>query len=134
MFALIVSAMLAAVNVPLPAPSTSPVPAVAATAPRAKPLPSLIINGVLFTAVEYDARASTWRNLAIVVTRERAAQWRALSPAVKAQYAQHMIDDYRAGTKYAADIKLTFIDESNATLDQYLWTPPAPADKAAPSR
>ncbi|HEY5341637.1 MAG TPA: hypothetical protein VIK27_11465 [Candidatus Aquilonibacter sp.] len=128
MNALIVAAMLAAAGTPSPAAAgPSPVPAVAA--PAAKVLPSLIINGVLFAAVEYDVGAKTWRNLAIVVTRERVAQWRALSPAVKAQYAQHMIDDYRAGTRYAADIKLTFVDERNATLDQYLWTPPAPSNK-----
>jgi hypothetical protein len=38
-------------------------------------------------------------------------------------YAQKIIDQYRAGTGFAGNIKLTFMTEQNLTLDQYLWTP-----------
>jgi hypothetical protein len=65
-----------------------------------------------------------WRNLTITVASDHLADWRALAAAAKAQYAQTMIDNYRSGMKYGRDIKLTFIDDHIATLDQYLWTSP----------
>jgi hypothetical protein len=104
-----------------PAPSLSPV--VAAT-PSAKPLAPVVINGVLFRAVEFDSGKAIWRNLAITIVSARLAAWQALPAATKSSYAQLMIDTYRAGMNYGRDIKLTFVDDRNATLDQYLWTPP----------
>jgi threonine dehydrogenase-like Zn-dependent dehydrogenase len=116
--------------------STSPPAAVkltaaaaAAAAPAARPLGPVVINGVLFRAVEFDTGKAVWRNLAITVTSNHLDDWRALPAAIKSTYAEQMIDNYRAGMKYDRDIKLTFTDEHNATLDQYLWTPPAPDRK-----
>lgn len=111
-----------------PTPSPPPAIIVAPTSlpvrASAKPLAPVIINGVLFRAVEFDTGSVVWRNLAVTVTTDRLAAWRALSIPVKNSYAEQMIDNYRVGMKYGHDIKLTFVDERSATLDQYLWTPP----------
>jgi len=124
MLALLVLALAAPVTAsPVTSPGT-PAPAAASPAPAAKPLPPVVINGVLFRAVEFDTAKVVWRNLAVTVTADRLAAWRALPEATKRAYADQMIATYRAGMKFEQDIKLSFIDEQNATLDQYLWTAP----------
>jgi hypothetical protein len=125
-FAALLLALSLSVSAP---PPPSPSPAVAAT-PSAKPLAPVVINGVLFRAVEFDTGKAVWRNLAITIVPAQLAAWRALPATTKNSYAQSMIDAYRAGMNYGRDIKLTFVDERNATLDQYLWTPPATERKS----
>ena len=96
-----------------------------AAAPAPQPLPSVVVNGVLFRAVEFDTAKAVWRNLAVTVTADRLDAWRALDATSKNAYAALMIQTYRSGLRYSGDVKLSFIDEHNTTLDQYLWTAPA---------
>jgi hypothetical protein len=123
---LMFAALILAVILPTSTPAASPpAPLVAAASrPSAQPLAPVVINGVLFRGVEFDTGKAVWRNLAITVTSDHLDDWRGLPAAIKGSYAEQMIDCYRTGTKYGRDIKLTFVDERNATLDQYLWTPP----------
>lgn len=114
-----------------PTPSPAVAVATVAAATEAKPLAPVVINGVLYRAVEFNSGKAVWRNLAITILSDRLAAWRALPAATKSNYAQMMIDTYRAGMNYGRDIKLTFVDERSATLDQYLWTPPV-AERKSP--
>jgi len=121
--------LAAASSLPSASPSPSPSPSSGAAVARAGPvttaLPPVVINGIYMQAVQIAATPVTWRNIAITVTSTHVQAWRALTTSAKSSYAQQMIDLYRTGTKFAGNIKLTFIDEQNGTLDQYLWTPPA---------
>jgi hypothetical protein len=98
-----------------------------ASTPPARPLPDVIVNDVLFNAVEYGTTPLPWRNLAITIKADRLAAWIALPQDVKDRYAQAMIDTYRAGLHYAGNVKLSFVDEHQSVVTQYVWTPPAPA-------
>jgi hypothetical protein len=112
---------------------TASLPAAIASTPPAKALPDVIVNDVLFNAVEYGTTPLPWRNLAITIKADRLAAWIALPQDVKDHYAQTMIDTYRAGLHYAGNVKLSFVDEQQGVVTQYVWTPPVPA-KAAPTR
>ncbi len=109
---------------PAARPSASPTAAAAQAAPQARKLPPVIVNGVLFEAVEFDTAKAMWRNLAVTIKAEQLAAWKALPVQTKNGYAQQMIDNYRTGLNFAGNVKLTFVDEQRATLDQYIWTPP----------
>jgi hypothetical protein len=122
----VLAALLAGTASPAPAPTAIATASNATVVPpSAKALAPVIINGVLFRAVEFDTGKAVWRNLAITVAPDHIEAWRALPVPIKNSYAEQMIDTYRVGLKFSRDVKLTFVDESNATLDQYLWTPPA---------
>ena len=61
------------------------------------PLSAVIVNGVRFDAVEFANANVVWRNLAITVKNDKLDRWLAFPVQQKTQYAQAMIDDYRAG-------------------------------------
>ncbi len=99
---------------------------VAVTSVVRTPLSAVVVNGVRFDAVEFSGANALWRNLAITVKSDKLDQWLAFSAQQKTQYAQTMIDEYRAGLHYGGAIKLSFIDERGVTLDEYLSIPPLP--------
>jgi len=111
--------IVADVPVGLPSPAATVVSA--PTNPIAQRLAPVVINGVQFEAVEFDTDRAVWRNLAVTVTNDHLATWKALSAAARAAYAQQMATLYRSGMKYDKDIKLSFVDEQHAVLDQYVW-------------
>ena len=88
----------------------------------------VIVNDVLYNGVEYETKPLPWRNLAITIKADRLAAWIALPQDMKDRYAQAMIDTYRAGLHYAGNVKLSFVDEHQSVVTQYVWTPPAPAN------
>jgi hypothetical protein len=98
-----------------------------ASTPPARLLPDVIVNDVLFNGVEYLTAPLPWRNLAVTIKGDRLAAWIALPQDVKDRYAQSAIDTYRAGLHYAGNVKLSFVDEQQNIVTQYVWTPPAPA-------
>jgi hypothetical protein len=111
--------IMADIPVGLPSPAAAVAPA--AASPIAQRLAPVVINGVQFEAVEFDTDRAVWRNLAVTVTNDHLAAWQALSAGARAAYAQQMATLYRAGMKYDRDIKLSFVDEGHAVLDQYVW-------------
>ncbi len=123
MILLLLAAVVGA-GVPAARPSAPPAAAAAQAAPQARKLPPVIVNGVLFEAVEFDTAKAVWRNLAVTIKPEQLAAWKALPVQTKNGYAQQLIDNYRTGLNFAGNVKLTFVDEQRATLDQYIWTPP----------
>ena len=124
---LLVATGLAAGSEPTIAAQGTSSPPPVASAPPARHLPDVIVNDVLFNAVEYGTTPLPWRNLAITIKADRLAAWIALPQDVKDRYAQAMIDTYRAGLHYAGNVKLSFVDEHQSVVTQYVWTPPAPA-------
>ena len=124
---LLLATGFAAGSVPTFAAQGTASPPAVASMPPAKYLPDVIVNDVLFNAVEYGTMPLPWRNLAITIKADRLAAWIALPQDVKDRYAQAMIDTYRAGLHYAGNVKLSFVDEHQSVVTQYVWTPPAPA-------
>jgi uncharacterized protein with FMN-binding domain len=127
--AFLIAAVLVA-DVPVARPSASPSATTAQAVPQARKLPAVIVNGVLFEAVEFDTAKAAWRNLAVTIKAEQLAAWKALPVQTKNGYAQQLIDNYRTGLNFAGNLKLTFVDEQRATLDQYIWTPPPAPERA----
>jgi hypothetical protein len=120
----VLAALLTGTASPAPAAIVTTSNSAVLPQPSAKALAPVVINGVLFRAVEFDTGKALWRNLAITVTPDHIETWRALPAPIKYGYAEQMVGTYRAGLRFSRDIKLTFVDETNATLDQYLWTSP----------